>query len=68
MEQPTLVCPKHPEEVLREEYGPEGRTGFCLKCLQHYKLCNTVQYMGRCQDLLGHLGEHVDSRGFRWKE
>jgi len=67
MEQPPLMCPKHPEEgLLREEYGPDGRTGFCLKCLQHYKLCNACLYTGICQDLLDHPGEHVDRRGFRW--
>lgn len=35
----VYFCPEHPEEkLLKEEYGPDEKTGFCLRCCKHYKL------------------------------
>ena len=56
-----MKCPIHDEE-LRDEYY----TGFCLKCLKHYKRCLKTQYMNSCDKLYRHEGCHEDKKGHQW--
>ena len=65
-----MNCPKHPEVELRIEYpgGPYPRTGFCIKCPQHYPLCTAVRFMNICLRHHGHDGKHKDDRGNEWED
>lgn len=51
------ACPEHPDTELRAEYGPEGWSGFCLKCVKHYKFCGKNYGTWACMKLKNHQGE-----------
>ena len=55
-----MKCPEHEGEGLRRE---GYRAAFCLRYLKHWDMCCEVRYMGICELLLGHEGEHIDKRG-----
>jgi hypothetical protein len=59
-----MKCPDHSDvELRRENYY---RSGFCPKCLKHYRLCTAVEFMNICDRLEGHVGPHQDARGREW--
>jgi hypothetical protein len=56
-----MKCPVHEEDIL-DEWGPEGRLGFCQKCFKKYRRCSEVQHMNSCNLAEGHKGPHMDSK------
>jgi hypothetical protein len=57
-----LYCHEH-DEILRNEYTADGRTGFCHKCAKHYLLCTKTMCTHGCIRLKEHGGKHVTING-----